>query len=257
MNNKEKLKLALAEMLGINKNEITDFYSLDIPKFKSSAGSIILSNVVKKVYGQKVDCSKIKTFMELVAKAEGLNDIQDTKTDSKAISAQPVTAIYEPASVNTTGMLKCGIDIQDIAIFPKSDDYWSEQFYKDNFTNEEIAYCVSTSHPRQSFAARWCLKEALHKCGPEFYSLPLLNIQIKKLPDGSVCLEICLSGEWQRVSCSCSISHSESYAVGMVILLVPLITFFKEQTINSIPNPITKLTETQPIKKRWWNWKKY
>jgi phosphopantetheine--protein transferase-like protein len=116
------------------------------------------------------------------------------------------------------GAFTCGIDIQDIAIFPEAIDYWTEPFYQENFTGEEIAYCVATRFPRQHFAARWCVKEALRKNSSAFLSLPFTAIQIKKRQDGSVFVETCAGGTWRRTAASCSMSHTEHYAVGMVVL---------------------------------------
>jgi phosphopantetheine--protein transferase-like protein len=229
MNMQAKLKAAIAKTANASEKDITDHFSLDIQKFQSSAGSVILSNIVKKIYKQKIDCSGIKTFGELVVHAESSDNRDKTLiTEQKKIETIPEVstgnALNIPVSensnppINIPGVFSCGIDIQDISVFPETDDYWTEPFYQENFTGEEIAYCATTGFPRQHFAARWCIKEALRKNGPAFLSLPFNNIRVRKWQDGSVFIETYSDGVWRRIAASCSMSHSDRFAVGMVIV---------------------------------------
>jgi phosphopantetheine--protein transferase-like protein len=228
MDKKEALRKAIAKILNENVNSITDIFSLDVSKLNSSAGSVILSNVVKKTYKQKIDCTGVKTFGELLSKIEntdarngGANNNDAQKSEIEDVH-QSVPSSYQAVPQSTPVSIgvgiSCGIDIQDISIFPEAADYWSEHFYEDNFTGEEIAYCVSAPLPRLHFAARWCVKEALKKSSPIFLTLPFKSIQIKKEPDGNVSIEVFLNGEWQKVTGSCSMSSSGQFAVGMVIV---------------------------------------
>ena len=116
----------------------------------------------------------------------------------------------------------CGIDIQEIDIFPEAADCWSESFYTDNFTPDEIAYCITADSPRHSFAARWCLKEALHKCGSEYYDIPLSDIRSVRTDSGMLRVEIKDNGVWKQLPYACSISHADDYAVGMVTGFKPV-----------------------------------
>jgi phosphopantetheine--protein transferase-like protein len=216
-----KLKSALAKIVGCKDADIDDSFSLDLPKFKSSAGSVILANVVKKIYKEKIDCSNVKTFGALLARVEGGAE-PSVETIECAEMAEPEKAPPEktepPASAPQPSLfqLHCGVDIQDIAIFPETNDYWTEPFYKEHFTAEEIAYCATTDFPRQHFASRWCVKEALVKCG---LTAPFNRIQIKKLPGGGIRPEtLAPNGAWSALDASCSMSHSEAYAVGMAVV---------------------------------------
>lgn len=231
----EKLKMMIAGTLGISVADITDDFSLRLQKFKTSAGSVILGNMVKKAYGRKVDCRNVSTFGELVLRAEGKEkEANDVKTEIDIVSSDEI-ADMEAANVEdgaktgnisgelptgencVSGGMVCGIDIQEIEIFPEADDYWSESFYTDNFTDGEIAYCVAADSPRHSFAARWCLKEALHKCGNDYFDIPLKDIQSVKATGGVLRMEIRnKQGGWIRLPYACSISHTDNYAVGIV-----------------------------------------
>lgn len=232
MTERDKLKKMIAGTLKVNESDITDDFSLRVQKFKTSAGSVILGNMVKKVYGRKVDCRNVATFGELIARIEGEapegtvpaaetadnTDALKAGTDSNA-GNKTAKGDKAPARIIRSGSFRpvCGIDIQEIDIFPETDDYWSDSFYTDNFTKDEIAYCITAPMPRHSFAARWCIKEALHKCGPEYFDLPLIDIQSVRLESGELRVEIRdKNGEFIRLPFACSLSHADNYAVGMV-----------------------------------------
>jgi len=212
-----ELKERIAAVLGVNAESITDDFSLREGKFKTSAGTVILSNIVKKIYGKKVNCRNRTTFGELVARIEGEKYIE--KIDNKLHDvSRDKSSSYKDVEIQVKGLPVCGIDIQEIDIFPEADDYWREHFYTEDFTKDEVAYCIKTDSPRHSFAGKWCAKEALHKCGPQFYNVPLKDIQVLAGNDGNLVVELRANGnEWRRIPFSCSISHADNYAVGMMV----------------------------------------
>lgn len=215
MSKDEELKIQIAKVLGVNSSDITDDYSLKTGKFKTSAGSVILGNIVNKIYGKKVDCRKVTTFGNLIDKIEGRESDALVEAPSSAKEAKSSNRSF--ATSRPSGRLICGIDIQEINIFPVVNDYWKESFYTDNFTDAEIAYCSTADSPVHSFAGRWCVKEALHKCGAEYYDIPLHDIQVLNKVDGVLSIELRTSDNtWEELSFACSISHSDNYAVGMV-----------------------------------------
>lgn len=217
----EKLKELIAGALKIKSSDINDDFSLKTGRFKTSAGSVILGNIVRKVSGQQVDCRNVNTFGELTAllnaetssasDAPNTEEIKAPKTDEET-----ATPKSEEQNVSVSGHLVCGVDIQEIEVFPDVTDYWTEPFYTDNFTSDEIAYCVTAASPRHSFAARWCAKEALHKCGDKYLNIPLCDIQISKRLNGTLKIEVKADNEWSELGLSCSISHADKYAIGMV-----------------------------------------
>jgi phosphopantetheinyl transferase (holo-ACP synthase) len=213
------LKTAIAKAANVDESAITGDFSLDIPRFRSSAGSVILSNMVKKICKQSVNCAGVKTFGELLSLGNAVPAI-DSVAPVDVHAETPLPDIEKPpaAPFAVSAMASCGIDIQDISIFPESSDYWVEPFYIDNFTEEEIAYCATASFPRKHFASRWCIKEALRKNSPAFLALPFKSIQVKKQRDGSVFVEVYTHGAWWRINGTCSMSGSEQFAVGMVIV---------------------------------------
>lgn len=213
----DELKKLVGEVLKVNTADINDSFVLKTGKLKTSAGSVILSNIVKKIYGVKIDCKQASTFGELRNLIDG-SGTEDSPVENgyvESVRSEPIDSgeIINSQFINP---LVCGVDIQEIEIFPDAEDYWTESFYTENFTKDEIAYCVTAASPKHSFAARWSAKEALHKCGLKYYNLPFSSIKVVKNKDGSVKLEVLEHGVWKRLPFSCSISHADSYAVAMV-----------------------------------------
>ena len=238
----EKLKQLIANTLKINASDIDDSFSLKTGKFKTSFGAAILDNIVKKVSGKRIDCKKVNTFGELTALVDENSENSSTIPVAPEGVREPImpnsVSSSAPVMENTasTGSTKnpegteraenienmtgnrivCGIDIQEIETFPDVADYWTESFYTDNFTSDEIAYCVTAASPRHSFAGRWCAKEALQKCVTKYSGTPFHDIQIGKKASGQLKIEVKINGQWQELGLSCSISHADKYAVGMV-----------------------------------------
>jgi phosphopantetheinyl transferase (holo-ACP synthase) len=217
MDTQAALKTAIAKIANVDESAITDDFSLDIPRFRSSAGSVILSNMVKKICKQSVNCAGVKTFGELLLLGNAAPAL-DSAAPAAAPAETPLPDIEKPPAIPVMAGMSCGIDIQDISIFPESSDYWVEPFYTDNFTEEEIAYCATVPFPRKHFASRWCIKEALRKNSPAFLALPFKSIQVKKQRDGGIFVEVYTHGTWRRINGTCSMSGSEQFAVGMVIV---------------------------------------
>ena len=225
----DRLKMMIADSLGVERNDINSEFSLRAGKFKTSAGSVILGNMIRKVYGQKVDTRRVTTFGDLIALVEGgevatetagaspeITEIEDQTIETESPADERGNTHNTETDVPHGSALVCGIDIQEISIFPEAADYWSESFYSDNYTDEEIAYCSTADSPRHSFAARWCLKEALHKCGKEYYDIPLKDIQIKANVEGILSIEIREEKSWRTLPFACSLSHADNYAVGII-----------------------------------------
>ncbi len=105
---------------------------------------------------------------------------------------QPVeasTSVIQPVPmrVPTTGSnsdLEIGIDIESISNFPVVNDYREDPFYKTNFTQNEISYCILKPSPIQSFAGLFCIKEAICKTDENFRRIPANQIEIMHTAEG-------------------------------------------------------------------------
>ncbi|HVS95265.1 MAG TPA: 4'-phosphopantetheinyl transferase superfamily protein [Puia sp.] len=107
----------------------------------------------------------------------------------------------------TAGTAGIGIDIEDIASLPKTTDFRKEEFYKMNFSPEEIAYCILREDPYASFTGLFAAKEAIVKAGG--------------VPDGRSfdTIRIAHSAEGQPIypGYALSIAHSAGLAVAVAV----------------------------------------
>jgi holo-[acyl-carrier protein] synthase len=60
-------------------------------------------------------------------------------------------------------VLGVGFDVEDLEDFGRTMDQSGEAFLDRVYTEREIEYCRSQPHARQSYAARYCAKEAAMK----------------------------------------------------------------------------------------------
>jgi len=60
-------------------------------------------------------------------------------------------------------VLGVGFDVEDLEDFGRTMDQSGEAFLNRVYTEREIEYCRSQPHARQSYAARYCAKEAAMK----------------------------------------------------------------------------------------------
>lgn len=68
-----------------------------------------------------------------------------------------------------TGSLRCvglGIDVEEI--FDWKGRLSNEYFLKDNYSEQELAYCQKSLNPTASLAGLWCAKEAVLKSMSSF-----------------------------------------------------------------------------------------
>jgi phosphopantetheine--protein transferase-like protein len=101
-----------------------------------------------------------------------------------------------------------GIDIEEVEYLPQADDYREHPFFQDNFTPEEIAYCIRQSDVRASLCGTWAAKEAIIKSGLVNAALGQLRL-VEISRDGF--------GRPNFPNCSLSISHTASTAVAVCI----------------------------------------
>ena len=86
-------------------------------------------------------------------------------------------------------------------------DYREDEFYKQNFSTSEIAWCILQSQPLASFAGKFAAKEAIVKADNVYATLPIHQIEILNTPNGKP----------QFKGFQISISHTPSTAVAVAI----------------------------------------
>ena len=151
----------------------------------------------------------VKTFGELCRVAGAV-------VSGAAASPAVATGIksgFPPASSAGTATT-IGVDIQSVANLPEAADYWETNFYQQHFTRQEIAYALLQSHPRESFAAAWCAKEALRKADNRWIGFDWQQIELTHDDAGKPGL----AAGGGPIPCSVSLSHTEGIAVAVVAM---------------------------------------
>ena len=66
-----------------------------------------------------------------------------------------------------------GLDIQDVASMPVTDDYRADAFYSSAFSAAEIATALLRADPRVHLCGIFCAKEAAKKSNPSLLNEPM------------------------------------------------------------------------------------
>ena len=133
------------------------------------------SILIHRMYAEIADAgysitnyNNIHTYRELLTKLELTGtDNQETKVISN----------NNDEETNNNGFL-VGIDIEEISNFKQSNDYREDNFYKQNFSEREISYCLLQPNILQSFAGKFAAKEAIVKADNKYKNRSFNKIEI-------------------------------------------------------------------------------
>jgi phosphopantetheine--protein transferase-like protein len=130
------------------------------------------------------DPSRIKTFGELENELFGNEALSDNSTSSIESNyiKRSVNTKVQKIDISTNGI---GIDIESSSKLPNTVDYFEDQFYIDNFSKSEIAYCSAKLNPKSCFTGRFSAKEAIVKADNAFINTKFSDIEIKVSNSGS------------------------------------------------------------------------
>ncbi len=186
-------------------------------------GSILIHRMYAELseMGVKVDnYMNIKTFGQLLEKINIALEAQEEVAPKAEKEEKTMQANSSPASesntqtsvglnnsVKTSSILSIGIDIEQVANMPKAKDFREHEFYKNNFTDREISYCLLQADPIQCFAGKFAAKEAIIKADSAMQKEPLKNIEILNTLDGKPHVP----------GYEISLSHTKEYAVAVAL----------------------------------------
>jgi phosphopantetheinyl transferase (holo-ACP synthase) len=105
------------------------------------------------------------------ARREGIPFSQSVLLNGTFSLAELLGDIGPPVSVDLSwpnaampsSGLAVGIDLELVSSLPDATDYREHEFYQENFTSEEIAYCLQRPNPKSSLCGLWAAKEAIVK----------------------------------------------------------------------------------------------
>jgi len=164
----------------------------------SVASSITLHRMYAKLAdaGFAVDdYSSIKTFGDLARKS------------NQEIAAESAVKTVQFSESLASKNLAVGIDIENVDALPVAEDFREDSFYKQNFSDEEISYCILQPAPYASFAGLFAAKEALVKANPAYRTRLFNSLTITHDQAGKPCHD----------GFELSISHTGSSAVAIAV----------------------------------------
>lgn len=173
MNNKiEKAKEIIAKFLKISPSEIKNSTIIDRSVLP---GSIIIHRMYSLLSREDIETKNyhsIKTFGDLLKEIDKSDpNLSDYVEDDIKIELQekPPADIFIPS---------IGIDIENISNLPECEDYREDDFYKNNFSQKEIAYCLIQPDIKASFAGKFAAKEAIIKADNSLKPFVVKNSKI-------------------------------------------------------------------------------
>lgn len=167
----ESIKEIVATFIRVPADQIGPSTPIDRRAVKSS---IMLHRMYAKLAEAGLvisDYTSVRTF-------------NDLSGGSAAAGPTPeITYVAEPAPAGDEP-LSMGIDIESVGSLPKVADFRRDEFYKQNFTPQEMAWCILQPDPIESFAGLFAAKEALVKADNSLREKPFHQIAIRRSPAG-------------------------------------------------------------------------
>lgn len=204
----EQIKNIIASFIKMPASQINSQTVIGRP---AVASSIILHRMYAQLASNGFvvkDYSQINTVAQLFA---GLH------SKEPALMAPPVASIDDANdNPNQAGI---GIDMENISMLPRANDFREEPFYTMNFASAEIAYCILQTNAYASFAGLFAAKEAIIKADNTYKNAPFNSIIIQHLPKGKPIFP----------GFQLSISHTNEMAIAVAV---------KNNASNPAPTPL-------------------
>jgi phosphopantetheine--protein transferase-like protein len=196
----ENLKKIVSTFLKVEPSEVNEETMIDRSSIK---GSVLIHRMYSKLSSEGYHVSGrkelIRTFGDLIGALNG------SKKNADVIVADFKPNIQHPSpALGLSGFL-VGIDIEDVLNMPATDDYRGDKFYADNFSQQEISYCILQTDPRVSFSGKFAAKESIIKADNGYKDIPFSQIEILNDKEGKP-----FFGEF-----SLSISHTSNCSIAV------------------------------------------
>lgn len=206
----EELKELIAELGSMKPIEIKAGTPLKSALPGSFGRARLAAALRRKLASSPPGIEQARTFGDL-CRMLSLSDSFTEAPDGNDLSPeQNGSRVGSTARVLDSG-LHVGIDTEGIASLPQSSDYWEHEFYKDTFSEAEIAYALLQPSPRETFAGMWCAKEALCKAEPRLAGSPWKTLEVAHDALGKPSMKV----NGQPAGGSLSLSHAGGIAVAI------------------------------------------
>ena len=178
-----KIQELVAPFLGVSPKEISEATLISRSEIQGSVKIHRLRSELRKHGFDSDDWDNVFCIGDLIGKPTS-----HERPTSNLIIEESGPFIHEEPEGNLSNI---GIDVESIDSIPDAEDYFSEQFFVDNFSKKEIAYCSRQDNPKQCFAGRFAIKEAVYKatsglCGKDFS-----KVEVVKNDNGSLSNNLC------------------------------------------------------------------
>jgi holo-[acyl-carrier protein] synthase len=203
MNNTSKLKEIIAAFLKVDKETVDHDTVIDRSAIK---GSIMIHRmyaaITKELNYEIAGYDTIRTFGDLIIKLGGATGNASAEPGAPGLLVDRSAAKKNPN-------FSIGIDVEAINSMPAAADFRDDDFYRQNFSQKEISYCLQQPDPLQSFAGKFAAKEAIVKADNAYRRVSFSQIEIGNDADGApYFLDFVLS-----------ISHSDVLAIAVAAKL--------------------------------------
>ena len=177
MNDPVQIRSVVARFFNVPESEVNDDFVFPRDRLQGSVGRTTFHAALKRLAGADLPTAMTAiNYRELLAPPAAQPSQSTAPAPPQSRDGRQVIApsgFGQPQ--NGFGV---GIDIESVDQLPAAKDAWSDAFYRDNFTEAEIAYCQRQSDPRMSFCGLWSAKEAAMKCDPQIAALRTIQIEI-------------------------------------------------------------------------------
>ncbi|MFW5879719.1 MAG: holo-ACP synthase, partial [bacterium] len=151
------------------------------------------------------DYFQIKTYGELRQRMNGglTAEVAEEKQEATEEEANQPNELF-----NFKGFKGVGIDLEMVNNLPDVEDYRTDAFYIDNFSEAEISYCILQPEPKASFAGLFAAKEAMIKANGKLKARKFNQLEVQHDEDGKPI----------ATGFQISISHAGGIAVAVALL---------------------------------------
>ncbi|MEO5967188.1 MAG: 4'-phosphopantetheinyl transferase superfamily protein [Ferruginibacter sp.] len=186
----------VSKFTGIPENELSGNIRIDRVVLKNSI-------LVHRMYAVLAEAGfNVDQYHSIKTLADLEKTLSGDETNS-FITNEPLISITE--EIKST--FPVGIDIENVIEMPITDDFRTHEFYKQNFSNSEISYCILQSDPYASFCGLFSVKEAIVKADNSYKNLGFNKIVIFHSENNKPNFS----------GFSISISHSDTFSIAIAI----------------------------------------
>jgi phosphopantetheine--protein transferase-like protein len=183
--------------------------------------------------------SAIRVFGDLLSPASAVDSARVTPETTAAPEVSDSAFLADGTSFPGNHWPEIGIDIEAISSLPRTADFRTTEFYRMNFSAEEIAYCILQPDPYSSFAGLFVAKEAVIKADEQYKSKQFNSLAIRHTREGKPFFP----------GFSLSIAHANEMAVAVAVRIPAAAQGWQASaaSLSRKPEDGKKSSRTSPI----------